>query len=554
MHCISILLVALSLYQVDALRYGRLRQGQQMVRRDMLIDDSSTSRLTENVFFKDAGPIDDWVRPIEWVTLPLDHKNSSAGNFSNRYWVNDEFYRPGGPVFLLDVGEGRASKLQVLELINEQSYAVPLLRQFGGIGIIWEHRYYGDSTPTNITASTSAMDLKYLNTEQALADIPAFASIFKRNTISYDLTPAGTPWIFIGGSYPGMRAAFARRLYPDTIFASWASSAPVQASVDMSFYHEPIWQGLHNHGLGNCAADIHAAVIEFDGSLDNPRTGPALKDKLFGPGCGIPSNREMAFSMANIFDRWQYAGITPQLRDFCTWISTDLETNTTSGSNGWAATKGASFTIERWASWRSWDQNCTDTSSNIDTGDEKEKAEELADSIAWDWQTCTEWGFFQSANLGPHQLISKFNDLESWQKDCHANFPGGLENGLLPVWPRTNETNAKFGGWDIRPSNTFWTAGELDPWRSLSPLSDMPFSPMNHPDQNIPECGKSEAHLFGYLLKDAQHCYDLNEDFKGGDAARNLFAEALKKWLPCFSPANGGTQQRKTYLGPRRRS
>ena len=38
--------------------------------------------------------------------------------------------------------------------------------------------------------------------------------------------PAGTPWVAIGGSYPGMLAAFVRAAYPDHFVASVASSAP----------------------------------------------------------------------------------------------------------------------------------------------------------------------------------------------------------------------------------------------------------------------------------------------------------------------------------------
>jgi len=39
------------------------------------------------------------------VDLPLDHFGNSNATISNRYWVNDEFYKDGGPVFseLLDL-------------------------------------------------------------------------------------------------------------------------------------------------------------------------------------------------------------------------------------------------------------------------------------------------------------------------------------------------------------------------------------------------------------------------------------------------------------------
>lgn len=42
------------------------------------------------------------------IELPLDHFSAANTTFSNRYWVNDEYYVPGGPVILFDAGEANA--------------------------------------------------------------------------------------------------------------------------------------------------------------------------------------------------------------------------------------------------------------------------------------------------------------------------------------------------------------------------------------------------------------------------------------------------------------
>jgi len=34
----------------------------------------------------------------QYVSLPLDHFSNNPATFLNRYWVNDEFYKDGGPV------------------------------------------------------------------------------------------------------------------------------------------------------------------------------------------------------------------------------------------------------------------------------------------------------------------------------------------------------------------------------------------------------------------------------------------------------------------------
>jgi hypothetical protein len=150
-------------------------------------------------------------------------------------------------------------------------------------------------------------------------------------------------------------------------------------------------------------------------------------------------------------------------------------------------------------------------------------------------------GFFQSANLGDHQLISRYNSLEHQKDICHRQFPDGLESGLLPEWPPEESTNKRYGGWTIRPSNTYWTGGEFDPWRTLSTFSNESFSPRYKTIQTIPDCGTpSEEHsqLFGYLVPDGIHAYDFRTNFNESVPARKLFTEALRKWLECWSPTD----------------
>lgn len=39
------------------------------------------------------------------ISMPIDHFNASDDRiFQNRYWLNDAFHEPGGPVFLLGAG------------------------------------------------------------------------------------------------------------------------------------------------------------------------------------------------------------------------------------------------------------------------------------------------------------------------------------------------------------------------------------------------------------------------------------------------------------------
>jgi hypothetical protein len=152
-------------------------------------------------------------------------------------------------------------------------------RRSNGLAVLWEHRFYGESLPYPVNDTTGlAIDgydaYQYLTTEQALEDAVFFAQHFRPDGFSDEeigaLSPSKTPWLFIGGSYPGARAAFSRIRNPEIWYASWSSSGPVQATVDMAVYSEQIGRDIPS----NCSTDIRVASEYLDyvlqyGSEDN---------------------------------------------------------------------------------------------------------------------------------------------------------------------------------------------------------------------------------------------------------------------------------------------
>lgn len=82
-------------------------------------------------------------------TVPAPHKGAT---FKQRYWFDATHYKKGGPVFLLDGGEtdgeGRLPFLSsgILKILSQAT---------GGMGIVFEHRYYGESFPVdNLTTDS----------------------------------------------------------------------------------------------------------------------------------------------------------------------------------------------------------------------------------------------------------------------------------------------------------------------------------------------------------------------------------------------------------------
>lgn len=195
-----------------------------------------------------------------------------------------------------------------------------------------------------------------------------------------------------------------RDKYPDTIYASYASSAPTEAKVDMSVYFEPVWRGMNAYGFGNCTKDIRAAIKSIDKTLENRKAGAKLIEQFLGLGAANNSAATFADALSTVFATWQSYGMdggSLGLRDFCDFLSTDPETNKTSGADGWAAKKGADFAVKRWAAYPRFTKMVnyyldTECSGNLTVQGDCNLDLRFSDpaSISWTWQYCTQWGKF----------------------------------------------------------------------------------------------------------------------------------------------------------------
>lgn len=164
--------------------------------------------------------------PPSWITYPVDHFNESdTRTFQGRYWYNATFYEPGGPVFWWDAGEDNAEFYvpNTLAQASGPSALMTMAKRFKGLAVLVEHRYYGrvdeGSFPFPVNQTTGKLvepsNYKYLTHEQALEDAVYFANHLKIPGLGVStggnassLAPGdGTPWVWIGGSYPGVRGA-----------------------------------------------------------------------------------------------------------------------------------------------------------------------------------------------------------------------------------------------------------------------------------------------------------------------------------------------------------
>ncbi|TKA44774.1 hypothetical protein B0A54_04725 [Friedmanniomyces endolithicus] len=176
-------------------------------------------------------------------STPIDHFHNesmyephSNGSYPMRYWFDATYYKPGGPVIILQAGEAPATgRLPILQkgILHQLAIATH------GIGVVMEHRYYGTSMPT---PDLSTENLRFLTTQQALADAAYFAQniAFPGLEMYGDLTSKNTAYLGYGGSYSGAFNAFLRVQYPDVFWGTISSSGVTKAIYDYWEYYEPV--------------------------------------------------------------------------------------------------------------------------------------------------------------------------------------------------------------------------------------------------------------------------------------------------------------------------
>ncbi|KAK0224490.1 peptidase S28 [Armillaria nabsnona] len=543
-------LISLSL---AAISYSQVLE-RSWIRKELLSSPDDTELSENNARF---------------IEVPLDHFGSdNSSTFLNRYWVNASYYAPGGPVFLFDSGEQNAAPLlpYYLQEYHGLSATMRLAKRYGGLAILWEHRYYGDSQPFPVNENTTASEWKYLTTEQALEDVVFFANSFSFSGIqnatlddplSLPLHPSVTPWVFLGGSYPGVRGTLLRIRNPETIFATWASSAPVQAQVDMASYYKAAERSLTR----NCSADWVAVTRYVDDVLTGDNM--ALKEdvkfrlvraRLSGPrgnttgAAGLTkeqANLRSDVSVASILmdplNFYQYYGFAASLLPFCNLLETKNFTHAPE-EGGISSVDGIESAFDAYLI----------ALSELDYDEIPGSPDDPATDLAWMRQYCSEYGFYQRGDASnPLSIETSLLSLDLFQRQCDETF-----SDSLPSWPDVGNIN-KYGGWDMNPSNVMFANGEFDPWRTMGLASIEDNSPMRTPSPIVPACntppeGKS---FFGLTYANMVHVSDMrvllvpdsnHSDFKTVGfyspisqeqffTGLGLFQLALDEWLPCFN-------------------
>ncbi|KAJ6508343.1 serine carboxypeptidase S28-domain-containing protein [Mycena sanguinolenta] len=422
----------------------------------------------------------------QWFRQPVDHfdKNSNA-TFLQRYWVNKRHYNPdkGGPVIVLDGGE--TSGVDRIPFLDTGIVEI-LARHTGGVGVVLEHRYYGESI---VVANLTTDNLRWLNNAQSAADSANFMAKVRFEGVEEDLTAPNTPWIYYGGSYAGARAAHMKILYPDLVYGAIASSGVTHAAIMNWEYMEIIRKAADPV----CSGHLENSIKTIDAILSNGRLARPLK-ALFGLQ-DLRHNDDFASVIESPLGSWQSKCwhpdfVSTRFDEFCAALDKPpFGSGLTSLSElPYGAPErmvtlpdglAVDFTIVNYGNYIKTNiaERCPEgISADVCFGTWDEEQYRVYDLDQewrlWLFQVCTEWGYFATAPPDPDRprIVSKLLTLGYESKICRMAYPPG-KHFTVPTLPNVTVVN-ELGDFDIAADRLAIIDGEVDPWRPDTPHSD----------------------------------------------------------------------------------
>ncbi|KAF2906004.1 hypothetical protein ILUMI_00171 [Ignelater luminosus] len=285
--------------------------------------------------------------------------------------------------------------------------------------------------------------LQYLSSKQALNDLRWFIQYMNSDyNMKYGIDE-NTKWIAFGGSYSGNLAAWLRLKSPDLVHGAVASSAPILAKVDFSDYFRVVAESIRIYS-SKCINVTSQAIDKVNELIQGgTREQQVLDDKLHlcEPIQNFVNNSKYLSTL--------YVAITD---NFAGAVQYDLSTRIGSICNV-LTTKEGGEPIDRLSTVARSDGGCLDFNYNKTIANRQ-----------WIYQTCTEFGYFQSSSAHPSFFGHGF-PVEYYIGICSDIF--GQQFTADYITSQVDNTNRYYGGLDINVTNVVFVHGSIDPWHAL---------------------------------------------------------------------------------------
>ncbi|XP_046804332.1 putative serine protease K12H4.7 isoform X2 [Lucilia cuprina] len=422
-----------------------------------------------------------------WIEQKLDHFDANeTRTWQMRYMSNDEFFKPGGPIFIYVGGEWFISPGFITG-----GHVYDMAKEHNGYLFYTEHRFYGESKPTEHMTNEN---LQYLSVQQALADLAHFIRTMKATIPGLEHSKT----ILTGGSYSATMVTWFKKLYPDLAAGCWASSAPLYARIDYYEYKEIMGQSIKLVSGDTCHDRIKRGFDELESMFANKR-GAEVKAML--KLCN-------SFNENNDLDVWTLFYEISEL--FANLIQAHNDGDIQSACRRIMDGSSDVIGLANYIVYKFNARTCTDMSYRGYLNMFKDSAYSTNIIRQWFYQTCNEYGWYQTSASMQQPFGTKF-PAKLYTTLCQDAY--GEEFTEEYIENQVKKTNEFFGGLQLEVENVYMTHGQLDPWRAMG----------------IQEEGKAT------IIPMRAHCKDFgsitdkdNEELK---ASKIKLKELVKEWL-----------------------
>lgn len=418
---------------------------------------------------------------LKTFSQQVDHNNKGK-TFNQRYYELTTHVKGEPKSVILFIG-GESDHFGPR---GETDFTAELAEEFNSIVLVLEHRFFGESFPTD---DLSADNLKLLTVEQAVDDLQYFKVEYaKANKLSADCK-----WILIGGSYPGLLSAYTRAKYPTHFAAALASSGVVYASNSYSDFDRQIAISMGQQ----CASVARRVRLHVDELLKDDASADWLLKQF---NCSKLEKRNFPLVLGEIFS------LAPQYGQRAK-VCGPLEDTLVTGADPLMAL--AKFSREV------FEPDYADGSIETTYSDAALKNTAAPNGPrAWLWMTCNELAYWQ-VHSGRLSLRSHSVDEDFFLNQCRNVFDNQMEK------PDTDAFNEKWHKLLADTDKVYYTTGSQDPW-----------TPVCFTEEDVPNAG-AVAHVISG--PEVGHCTDLHAP-KATDPAdlvrtRAHIKQMLARWI-----------------------
>ncbi|CAL6020603.1 Serine_carboxypeptidase [Hexamita inflata] len=463
-------------------------------------------------FERDPSPLqsvgDDFYKTFDQLVDHFDNTNTKT--FKQRFLVNSSVYK-NGPLIIMLNGEGTLGAATLAGKYSINYFA----EEMNGFMVALEHRYYGESK-----IDPEMKDMQYLSSKQEIADISKFIPYIKEQ---YKLKDNKV--IVIGGSYTGNIAAWARIQLPFAIDAAIATSGPAMGILDFDRYMKHAQEQFVKITSTQCYHNTTVALTALNKLLVED---PKQFKTLFGLTTEMPDEPTAediqvisSYLSTEIIGSIQYYdapnydnnGYEGTLQIMCnkflaplTRKSTEAEIISSYIANVQPLNIYGELTYKAFI-----DQLKNPTADSFNTR-------------AWLWQTCTEFGYYQTTDS--KQMWGDKQTIESNIKMCYDAFFAEQyqDPDLALTTAYLNDmidfTNAWYGARNAPRTHIYYTNGRVDPWSELAVVQGLKWTD----GQYVGDCVTE-------WIDNGSHCTDMYLRWKINDPVRERQLNKLKEWL-----------------------